>query len=241
MKDECRIIREIYDNNEKNNIDEIFCCMSKELFSRVFEIEHKKTSRKFKFSLKEIEFYLFDVNKHEDHYVHCNKKQKGDENCGLFYVHSKGGNYGGIDISLAGEKYFFGVLIRGIEVENTNGIKYIAGPNRVKKYFILSLNVIKDSQDFKEHEILQNILDNEVEIFVERADDPEEIYKGERIGLSFFEEKEDDYLYANYRFVAHDYLFGNKDDFEARSNLKKIDKLKKNSCDIREKNPCEEE
>jgi 3-methyladenine DNA glycosylase Mpg len=82
-------------------------------------------------TFKELEFYHKTVDKnglHCDPYTHGNDLQF---NAGTFYVHESNGTYGGIDITFGKpNKYYGGILIRGIQVENQ---KHIHGPNRVKK------------------------------------------------------------------------------------------------------------
>ena len=70
-----------------------------------------------RYRLAEIEFYLFDEEKHPDPFVHCDENQR---TFGHFYFHRqngksyKGGTYKGLDITFGEENVYGGMLIRAM-------------------------------------------------------------------------------------------------------------------------------
>jgi len=86
-----------------------------------------------KIELKELEFYLFDCEKHPDIYVHQNDIQKNTSN--FLYVHDSWGNRGGLDLTFGNGKYYGGILIRGIKIDG----KYISGPVKLRNYIVSKL------------------------------------------------------------------------------------------------------
>jgi len=150
--------------------------------------------------LKELEFYFFDCTKHADTYVHCNEIQKNTS--GFLYVHDSWGkgNRGGLDLTFGNKKYFGGILIRGIRIDN----KYISGPAKSRNYIISKLELANKIDSYKS--LQKYFYDNGNKISLVKKENMIEdakILHSTRIGLS---DKSDKYKQVLYRFVDIKYL-----------------------------------
>jgi hypothetical protein len=184
MQDIKKIILQINEENSNEKCKEI---------AQKLMCKHQLIIKNNKFDIVELEFYIYS-KQHPDPYAHKNPLQK---TFGKFYVHTKDGNYGGIDITIGNQEndIYGGVLIRGLKTEN--GIFY-SGPNIVKKEIYKILNV----NNYKK---LQEIIDESIKI-VPNNNNGEEIQYSTRIGLKpKFEDyqKNGKYIYKLHRFVTY--------------------------------------
>ena len=170
-----------------------------------------------KIELKELEFYLFDCEKHPDIYVHQNNIQKNTSN--FLYVHDSWGNYGGIDLTFGNGKYYGGILIRGIKLDN----KYISGISVVKQYIINELGIAVES-----YSSLQKYFEkikNKVSLTKKEFPVNTEILHSTRVRLG---KKEDlKYREALYRFIDLEYMNASPQLFtDSKKYVKEITKVK---------------
>ena len=161
-------------------------------------------TQKTTYRICEIEFYLH-AKTHKDAYTHCDKEQLS---YGYFYFHRingkgfKAGTYKCFDLVFGDElegKYF-GILIRSLLNLSTN--EFIEGPCR-------SLSAILAEYNFKE--VKEFIGDGKQMLITDdnskmrlKLDDTlkkEQIFKGERIGLS---DKFPQFQLKKYRFLIFD-------------------------------------
>ncbi len=209
----CKILHEKLEMiNEESDIQELFNKTAKELMNNyILNIDN------LKIELTEIEFYYFNCNIHEDTYVHIDKLQKGT--CGFLYVHKKNYPRGGIDITFGNEKFYGGILIRGIKIDD----KFISGSATIKKYIMekISQNIIH------EYSILQKYFDNHKDDIClnKNINKDYKIYYSTRVGLN--REIDKNFYDKKYRFLREDYLKGKKEKFIiGYSNLKEKTKVK---------------
>jgi len=162
----------------------------------------------------EVEFYYFNDADHPDPFVHLNILQKNTIN--ELYVHKQPWGRGGIDITFGNEKYYGGILIRGIK-ENHN---FYAGPSIVKQHISkISNNIDEDYKSLQKH------LENQYSLKIYDKKIENKTYFSTRVGLNI--NKDEVYSKALYRFVREDYLFALKDyKFISYGNLKDRSKLK---------------
>lgn len=148
----------------------------------------------------ELEVYLHSDD-HPDPSVHCHPVQK---KYGVFYFHRasrdpsakyRGGTRKGLDMSFSDDSYYLSVLIRSIYSEHT-GI--ITGPCLVVNHILDRYNVASiDDFLFCNPEIELSLFENFRKLhLVRHKAEPEQIYRGPRIGL-----KEGSYSQLPYRFV----------------------------------------
>jgi hypothetical protein len=168
--------------------------------------------------LTEIEFYYFDCKNHSDIYVHQNELQKNTSD--FLYAHQNSwGNYGGIDLTFGSGTYYGGILIRAIKINNN----FVAGPATLRNMIVNTLD--KNICSYAE---FQKYLDDQRGCICLAKNTTSEnfpIFVSRRINLGKKESPE--FRNALYRFVRKDMLMTSKcNNFETRSNLKEISKLK---------------
>ena len=134
------------------------------------------------------------------------------------YVHKQQWNRGGIDITFGDNKYFAGILIRGIKYNDY----YFSGSATVKKEISRLIN-----PTINQHKVLQDYFEENTKkiSLIEKNINNYNVFHSTRIGLN----KEKDIFYANalYRFIREDYLNEtNKDKFKSYTNLKERTKIK---------------
>lgn len=162
--------------------------------------------------LKELEFYFFDCEKHSDIYVHCNEIQKNTS--GFLYVHDSWGNYGGLDLTFGNKKYYGGILIRGIKIDD----RYISGPAKSRNYIISKLELDDKIDSYKS--LQKYFYDSKNKIYLVKKEnilDDTKILHSTRIGLS---DKDDKYRQVLYRFVDNEYLDALPKLFDANKKAK---------------------
>lgn len=145
----------------------------------ILMINHKK------YRIVEIEFYL--KNKyHKDKYVHCNPEQLL---YGTYYFHKfgngtyKAGTFKGMDITLGdiSTSTYFGILIRSIKDLTENLV--IEGPCNVVNRILLEYHCA-NIEEFTNGESL-DIFNNDRQFIIKnKIHQNEQIYYGQRIGLS---------------------------------------------------------
>jgi len=171
-----------------------------------------------KIELKELEFYFFDCQKHPDIYVHQNELQKETSN--FLYVHESWCNYGGLDLTFGNKKYYGGILIRGIKLNNI----YIAGPATIRNYIMEKLG--KNFNGFIDMQNYFNEIKNK--IYLSKKDNiflDIDIMHSTRYNLG----KKENPIYKNafYRFLDLDYLnAGTKFFLNTKKNINEITKIK---------------
>jgi len=215
----CEILHEKLETaNKKEDIQEIFNETAKEIMnSYILNIDN------LKIELTEIEFYYFNCNTHDDHYVHIDKLQKNT--CSFLYVHRKNYPRGGIDITFGNEKFYGGILIRGIKIDD----KFISGSATIKKYIMEEI-----SQEINDHKSLQEyftIYKKNIYLHKRRnnRNNSYKIYSSTRVGLN--QEIDENFYNKKYRFLREDYLKGEKEKFIGYSNIKektKVNEIKDN-------------
>jgi len=170
-----------------------------------------------KIELKELEFYFFDCEKHPDIYVHQNGIQKNTSN--FLYVHDSWGNYGGIDLTFGNGKYYGGILIRGIKLNN----KYISGISVVKQYIVDELGIEVESYSALQ-EYFERIKDK-VSLIKKKTPANTEILHSTRFRLG---KKEDlKYREALYRFIDLEYMNASPQLFnDSKKYVEEITKVK---------------
>jgi len=151
-----------------------------------------------KIELKELEFYLFDCEKHPDIYVHQNDIQKNTSN--FLYVHDSWGNRGGLDLTFGNGKYYGGILIRGIKIDG----KYISGPVKLRNYIVSKLPKEKTINSYKDLQEYFYSIKNNISFIEEHNASDTTIFHSTRFGLD--EEKTSKYSQALYRFIDIDYM-----------------------------------
>lgn len=149
-----------------------------------------------KIELKELEFYFFDCEKHPDIYVHQNEIQKDTSN--FLYVHDSWGNYGGIDLTFGNGKYYGGILIRGIRLNN----KYISGISLLKQHIIKELGIKVESYD-ELQKYFEKIKDK-ISLIKKSTPSNIELLHSTRVNLGKKEKLK--YKEALYRFIDLEYM-----------------------------------
>ncbi|MDD3591863.1 MAG: hypothetical protein PHO65_04445 [Sulfurovum sp.] len=177
----------------------------------ILKIDH------LEFELTEIEFYYFNCEKHSDIYVHLHDLQKNTNT--FIYAHESWGKYGGVDLTFGNKKYYGGILIRGIRLNE----KYIAGPANVRNTIVEEI-----SQEISSYPELQDYFNkNKAKIMLIPKDTTQyNILHAPRHNLGKKDHKK--FKNALYRFVRVDYLVSEKRLFSggSKSNLKDISMLK---------------
>jgi len=162
--------------------------------------------------LKELEFYFYDKDKHPDEYTHRDERQT---RIGELYVHRKANNTGGIDITFGNGKYYGGILIRGIKIDN----EFVYGPAKVRQKIIQKLNLDNKIS----YETLQKELENRIlKITLKdknKKEERESLYIYSREGLNNEFNK---YTHALYRFIDKQYFLKNNNYNEKIKNKQKI-------------------
>lgn len=211
-------INELNDNIAKfdNDNEDIQCLFYDTAIKLMNNYELQINS--LKFELTEIEFYFFNCDNHGDTYVHLHDLQKNTNS--FLYVHEAWGTYGGIDLTFGNNKYYGGILIRGIQFSG----KYIAGPAKVRDKIVAKL-----PPSIVSYSALQKYFNQHKEGIILNAKDnirDNTILHAPRHNLGKKEDK--DFKYALYRFARSDYVEASKDAFcsASRSNLKDISLLK---------------
>ena len=162
--------------------------------------------------LKELEFYFYDKDKHPDEYTHRDERQTRMEE---LYVHGKNNNQGGIDITFGDGKYYGGILIRGIKIDN----EFVYGPAKVRQKIIQKLNL----DDKINYETLQKELENRtLKITPKEKNKNKEkeclyIYSREGLNNEF-----NKFTHALYRFIDKQYFLENKNYNNKIKNKEKI-------------------
>lgn len=153
--------------------------------------------------LIEIEFYLNSEN-HPDVFTHGNELQK--QLGGLWYFHKSGnsyksGNYKGLDITMATEGSYGGILIRGIINLETGVV--IDGPSLTVDHILKLCNaksVPEFVEDFDLHVHLKS------KLFLAPAPKPSDytVYKCGRVGLTLkvISEERIKYIGKFYRYLT---------------------------------------
>ena len=153
-----------------------------------------------KFQICEIEFYI-NCESHPDTYTHGDILQK---NFGKIYFHRmngktyKSGTYKGVDLTLACENMFFGILIRSMyDIKNNT---MICGPCNCVN-MILALNNCNNVSEFMKtrQEPLDAVSDIGFRFVKSDIVFKDDIYMGSRIGLS---DKYPEWKNKLYRFVS---------------------------------------
>ncbi len=196
--------------NKDSTMENLFANTAKEIMNN-----YLLNINNFKIELTEIEFYYFNCDTHDDHYVHIDRLQK--ESCDFLYVHKKSYPRGRIDITFGNQKFYGGILIRGIKINNI----FVAGSATIKQYI---MDIIP--HEATNYELLQKYFnDNKKNIFLSKKENTNyDIYCSNRIGLN--KEVDERYYNAKYRFVRADYLEQkNKQYFKSYTNLKERTKL----------------
>lgn len=156
------------------------------------------------FRICEIEFY-YKNKEHNDEYTHCSTEQAMFH---TFYFHRykngtyKNGTYKGMDLtfgnrSSTGEHLYCGVLIRSIYNVETN--EFIEGPCRTVNK-ILEINGFADVTGFmKDKNSIPLYEKNNYLYFNFKVNNnPDEVFKGMRVGLS---DKYLDFQFRDYRYA----------------------------------------
>jgi hypothetical protein len=194
------------------NLQGLFYKISQDIISNyVLQINN------LKIELKELEFYFLDNERHCDPYVHGNDLQKTTNN--FLYVHNSWHRRGGIDLTFGNGKYFGGILIRGIKIND----KFIQGPANSRNQIIKNLD-----QHFNNYEELQKYFDqNKDKIGLLKNNNAKEnkvILCSTRFGLGAKEC--DKFKNALYRFIDLDYLDATTDKFENKKSIGEVTKIK---------------
>ena len=200
------------------NVEELQCLFyktSKDIMNNyILQIDN------LEIELKELEFYFFDCEKHEDLYVHLDLLQK--ESSEYLYVHKKAQRRGGIDLTFGNKFFFGGILIRGIK----DGDAFISGPAKVREHISKKMGLGKC--DHKTLQVYFENLKKTNKITLCNQDKSQKSYDvlhSIRVGLN--PEIDEKYCNALYRFVQLDYLEAKKDEhFATYSNLQEKGKLK---------------
>ncbi len=174
-----------------------------------------KINENIEIELTEVEFYFFDCLNHPDTFVHIDELQKTTN---YLYVHKQAWSRGGIDITFGNDKYFGGILIRGIKYKDS----YISGSATIKKYISNlidnSINNYKSLQDyFEKNKKTISLIENENKNM--------KVLHSTRVGLKSINNPK--FANALYRFIREDYLDEiDKSKFASYNNLKERTKIK---------------
>jgi hypothetical protein len=202
-------------DKEVKDVQHIFYESAKDLMNNfVLKIDS------LEIELTEIEFYYFECQYHADLYVHLDKLQK--ETSGYLYVHKKAEGRGGIDLTFGNNRFFGGILLRGIKDSDA----FVSGPSKVKEYISEKLKI--EDKNHKELQEFFGKLRGQDKIYLQKRDESKEKYDllhSIRVGLNA--EVDETFCKALYRFVRLDYLEAKKDEnFTTYNNLKDRSKLK---------------
>ena len=202
-------VEELHDANE-NSITEIYNKTANLILNHGFIKVNEK-----KFKIREIEFYYYSEEEHEDIFTHGFSNDEKDENSKKakvkqltsfqWYFHP---NLTGVDLTIGNKNNFGGILIRGINDEKG---KLIDGP----------FNVLKTILDEQTESIFErnsiNIFFGEIETKTEKI-----IVSSRRIGLNKEKRDPKEFLKRSYRYLLLERDIKNN----TKNNNTKMQKLK---------------
>jgi len=174
-------------NNRKLDYESIFESCAKDLMNN-----HVLTHLDKQYFLMELEFYYYHKDNHPDPYVLMSDNQKSTN---TFYFHRSG-----VDITFGDNYSYGGILLRGINLKNSN--EYISGP----------INLIKEV--FNTQKYNKSDFDSNSELSIEKTsilNSHNDIFKSTRVGLQvhpldyeLFSKSTNNvmpYIFKMYRFI----------------------------------------